>query len=336
MSRATSNRRLPVNPWWVVPVLALVAIAALVYQRSRVPDRGDWRAAVEHVKAHLESGDGITWAPYWAGEGRLFFHGLPAFHTPDTSRADLARYDRVWLLGAFGADFDDLPPGHERLDHNRFGGVTVDLVKVVGERVVGDLRADLEQMKVSRRNGDQVESCDFWDGRGWHCTLRRSAEATRRCLAQPVSRRLAQRRRDPHCGLDGWLNVSRDVRVIGDGVRRCVWFHPVAGKRLRIEWAEPPRGEALVIEYGFTDKVITDHTRKASRTKPATLIALHGERELGRQPVAAEKGWFHWRLPLDSGPGGLAIEVESGSQIDAHLCIDVTVRQGAQASGDRP
>lgn len=328
MNRAITKRRLPVNPWWGVPALALLAVFALIRQQSAVPDRADWRAAVDYVSGAIQPGDGLTWAPYWAGEGRIFFGELPAFHTPEIGQADLSRHDRVWLLGAFGYGFDDLPPGHTRLDHRRFGEVTVELVDVGGERVVGDLRAQLDAVKVTRQRGERVEACDFWDGRGWHCTLRRSPEATRRCLAQPISRRLSQRRRDPHCGLDQWLNVSRDVRVIGDGVRRCIWFHPVARQAVRIDWPEPPRGEALVVRYGFTDKVITDHTRKASRTQPATLVAFHGDRELGRREALPEKGWFEWRLPLDRGPGGLAIAVESSAQVDAHLCIDVTVRQG--------
>jgi len=123
--------------------------------------------------------------------------------------------------------------------------------------------------------------------------------------------------------------VSRDVRVIGDHPRRCVWFHPVGGKTLRAYWPEAPVGESLVIDYGFTDKVITDHTREAARTRPARLQVRQGDggAVLGAQSVTPEKGWRRWRLPLSGrSGGGLTIEVETEATVDAHLCIDVTVR----------
>lgn len=327
--------RVRFNPWWLVPAASLLAVLLVVRQRAAVPERGDWRAAVEAITPRLEPEDGIAWAPYWASEGRLFLHGLPGFHLPEIAEADLSRHRRVWLMGAFGADADDLPPGHRLIERAAFGDVTLDLVEVGGERVVGDLRAGLEGARISRVDGrGRVEACDFWDGRGWHCALRKSPQATRTCLAQPTARRLSQRRRDPHCGLDPWLNVSRDVRVIGDHPRRCVWFHPIGGKTLRLEWPDAPAGDALVVDFGFTDQAITDHTRAETRTRPATLRVRRGldGPVLGERPAPPEKGWHRWRLPLDGQGGPLVIEAETEATTDAHLCIDPTVRRGGGPS----
>lgn len=310
--------------WWLAPLIVALGVARIYAQRSSVPAPDDWRAAAEAVGAGLQDGDGVTWAPYWAGEGRQFLHGLPGFHLPDVEAADLARYERVWLMGAFGRDADDLPEGHRRVERQDFGEVTLDLVEVGGERVMGDLYAALETARVTRESR-RSEACDFWDGRGWHCTLKKSPDATRRCLARPIDRRLRDRRRDPHCGLDAWLNVSRDVRVIGDFPRRCVWFHPQQGKTLRLVWPDAPAGGSLVIDHGFSDQVITDHTRKEIRTTPATLVVRRGEATLGEHVVTPEKGWRRWRLPAGEG-GPIVIEATTESTTDAHLCIDVTVR----------
>lgn len=325
---ARTGRRF--NPWWLAPIAMLVAIGLLAQRRAAVPDRADWQSAAQAIAGGLASGDGVTWAPHWAGEGRLFLHGLPAFHLPALEQADLARYDRVWLMGAFGRSADDLPEGHRLVERRDFGPLTLDLVEVSGEKVLGDLRADLERVRVTRTKGSRVERCDFWDGRGWHCTLRKSPDQTRKCLGRPIEQRLRNRRRDPHCGLDPWLNVSRDVRVIGDHPRRCVWFHPVGGKTLRAYWPDPPVGDGIeaVLDFGFTDKVITDHTRKETRTRPAVLRLRRGSEGpvLGEQPVSPEKGWRRWRLPLSAGEGGLTVEVETEATVDAHLCIDLTLR----------
>lgn len=313
------------NPWLSAPLLAVAASAALWVQRSAVPARGDWEAATERVRAGLAPGDGVAWAPYYAGEGRLFLHGLPGFHLPDVAAADLARYDRVWLMGAFGRSADDLPGGHTRVSRDVFGGVTLDLVQVGGEKVVGDLYADLEQVEVVRVGGGE-QRCGFWDGRGWHCDLAKSEAATRQCLGQPVARRLAQQRKDPHCGLNPWLNVSRDVRVIARYPRRCVWFHPVAGKAVEIRWPTAPAGQSLVVDYGFTDQAITDNTLPQTRTRPAQLTVKRGGEALGERTAEPVAGWHRWRVDLPAGAAPLTLAVTSASTTDAHLCVDVTVR----------
>lgn len=320
----------------LLPLAVVVTIGLLVHQRSSVPTRADWAAAAGAITDGLQDGDGVAWAPYWAGEGRLFLHDLPAFHLPSLADADLSRFRRVWLLGAFGRDADDLPQGHRVVQRTAFGPLSLDLVEVGGERVLGDLRADLESVRVDHQSRQRTRRCDFWDGRGWHCTLRKSPAETRRCLGRPVQQRLRNRRRDPHCGLDPYLHVSRDVRVIGDFPRRCVWFHPKGGTTVRAFWPGAPAGESLVIDYGFTDKVITDHTRKESRTRPATLRVRRGDGGdvLGEQAVTVEKGWRRWRLPRGDGAAeGLMIEVETEGTVDGHLCIDVTVRGAAGEGG---
>ncbi|MEZ4472481.1 MAG: hypothetical protein R3F60_17145 [bacterium] len=333
--------RLPVTPWILVPLAVVAAAGALAWQRARVPSRADWQAATAAIRAELAPGDGVTWLPEWAGEGRLFFHDLPAFQLSDPGHADLARYDRVWILGAFGRDAGDVAGGHAVLRSQSFGRVDLDLVQVAGPRVVADLRAELDQARVTRVDARGAEkACDFWEGRGWVCDLQKSPDATRACLAASTATRFARMRSDPTCGLPVWFDgpgrygvgrgpqpVARDVRVIGEAPRPCVWFNPPPGRQIqRITWdARAPEGATLVIDHGFTDHAITDHGWDEARTKPATLRVRRGEAELASWTVAPEKGWRRQEVAL-AGAGPLILEVSGESDVDAHLCIDATVR----------
>jgi hypothetical protein len=316
------------TPWILAPVIVLFGVILTVWYRSEVPSRDDWRAATDHIRAHLRAGDGVTWAPYWAGEGRVFFDGLPAFHLTDELRPDLARYQRVWLLATFGSTAQEWAQVADVVSRVDFGEVSVELLRIKGPSVVSDLRASLDTAQVSLGVAPG-KVCDFWDGRGWHCKRKWSEERTVQCLNESTAKRLNRfrRRRAPHCGLDKWLNVSRDVRVIGDMPRRCIWLHPRAGKVTRVQWDAPTGGSTLVVDYGFTDKVITDHTRAQTRTQPAKLTASQSGEVLGSVVITPEKGWRRWSAPLSRGGAGpVMIEVSTASTVDAHLCVDVTVR----------
>ncbi len=320
------------NAWLLAPLLVLVGVLVTANYRSSVPERSEWQVVTQHIKGVLQDGDGVTWAPYWASEGRLYLHGLPAFHLPALEDADFARYRRVWLITAFGASPAKLPERYRVAESLEFGALSLHRVEADEPRVVADLLADLDRTRVSL--GQQPgKECDFWDGRGWHCRMRLSRPRTEACLKESTAQRLSRhrRRRQPHCGLDRWLNVSRDIRVIGDYPRRCVWFHPRAGKPTRIAWTIPAGSGALVLDYGFTDKVMTDHTRPTTRTAPAKIrVSLSGE-SVGEVEVAARKGWRRWTKELTvDAEAELVLEASTSSTVDAHLCIDATVRGGAR------
>ena len=323
------------NPWLLIPLAGLIAALMLWRQQAQVPTRADWRAATEYVRAEIEANDGVTWAPYWAGEGRLFLHDLPAFHTPDVKTADWARYSHVWLLGAFGWTAADLPPGHSVVGATqKFGGITVQRVAVPGPHVVADLYSGLDKAQVSRVQKGQTKRCTFWDGKGWHCDPKLSPEATLKCLNQPANRLLSKARRakcrgrdcDARsvCGLNYWMNVSRDVRMIGRYPRRCVWFHPRAGAIKRIEWPDVPAG-TTTIEYGFADRVIV-MLPKAPVVKPVTLTVRRSATEIGKIVAEPVEGWHRVELP-QSDSGTLIFDLETSSHRDGFFCFDATVRQ---------
>ena len=95
------------KPWIYLLILApLLSGIAIWSQRKEIPSRADWRAAVEQIESKLEPGDRISWYPEWAGEGRLFFHGLPVDTLPYQGPVDLGHAKRLWLIGAFSYDFE--------------------------------------------------------------------------------------------------------------------------------------------------------------------------------------------------------------------------------------
>jgi hypothetical protein len=318
------------NVWFIAPIIVLISVGLTISYRMAVPERSDWKAATDHVRAHLASLDGVTWAPYYMGEGRMFLHDLPAFHTVDETHADFARYQRVWLLSASTADTEALTRGHQTLEVRHFGAVTIHLLDIKGPRVVADLYADLKQAMVSKGDGPKRRACSFWDGRGWYCDLEFGEGRVLSCLRESTVSRLRRqrRRRHPECGLNPWLNVSRDVRVIGRAPRRCVWFHPDKSAASRIEWVPQKQGDKLVIDYGFTDKVITDHSRENSRTQPASLRLIGDGTEIGTRVIKPEPGWHRWTIDAPTA-GNLIFEITTASHVDAHFCFDATIRASA-------
>lgn len=354
--KPTRTSRLRGWLWLLLPVAVFVSAAVGAAQRDRVPTRRDWQAAVEAVRARLKPGDGVTWAPYTQGEGRLFFGDLPVFHTRDLATADLARYDRVFVLGALGYDAAPLlaprgdAPVHRLAEGGRqtFGRVTVDEVEVAGPKVTGDLLATLDRATVRRRYTDGRERlCDFWSGQGWHCEPKAAPELVRQCLGESVAARLARHDRkqrspdqlDADCGLDPELHVSRDVRLIGDTPRHCVWFHPAAGATVQLEWTEAPAAEVLVIDEGFADPMVADNYARELHVSPARLRVLRAGTELGALEIPAQKGWRRHELPLPAGASAAPItfEIASASDRDAHFCFDPTLRMRSRTpSGGAP
>ena len=335
----TVFRKGRLNAWLLVPLAVLAGVGALVWQQARIPTREDWQAATAAVREELEPTDGVAWIPYWAGEGRLFLHGLPAFHLTEPEQADFARYRRVWLLGAFGHGASDLGGEHRVLRSQAFGRITLELIEVAGPRVTADLRAELDRVKVTRIDTQGRETkCDFWDGRGWWCDLRKAPEAIRTCLAQTTEARFSQRQRDPTCGLPTWFDgpgrygvgrgpqpVARDARVIAEAPRRCVWFNPPPGRAVqRIEWPVTGTG-TLVLDHGFTDHAITDHGWDGTRTREAVVRVKRGGQIIKEIKALPIKGWLRTEVEL-AGEGPVVLEVQGASDVDAHLCIDATVR----------
>ncbi|MGB0646713.1 MAG: hypothetical protein ACPGQS_06015, partial [Bradymonadia bacterium] len=285
------------------------------------------------VRSARAPSDGLTWMPFYFEEGSRLFEGLNAFEMPDWSIRDLSRYERVWVIAADHSELEDVGGDLVVEAVHRVGPLTVWRVDNRGERVVADLYDDLKAAKVSEVGG---RDCDFWAVDGWHCLAESRRPKTERCLAESTQKRLSRfkRRRDPHCGLSPWFHVSQDVRVIDRFARRCVWIHPRRQKPFRVTWSPGVSFDHVVIKYGFTDRVISMHSRPRPRTHAARLLLSQGERtqEINIQPV---QGWFERRIPAaaPSKDGPIVLELTTDNPVDGHFCVDLTVRKRGMHDG---
>ena len=318
-----------VNALWVVPGAILLSVIGLIHSKSEVPTRSDWARAAQHVRSELKPDDGVTWAPYWAGEGRLFFHDLPAFGAPPDDLDGYHRFRRVWRMSAFGQQHEG------QTDHTvearwQFGGVTLELLTTAQPRSVVSLYTDLPAVTVQRMRPTRVEPCDFWDGRGWHCVSPSKVGRIRDCLTEgtPARLRRFRQRKDPHCGLNPWLNVSRDHRVIGRYPRRCVWLHPVAGAETQGRWRPKVRGQTLHLRFGFADKVVEYFKGKIPRTKPLTLKVASDNHPPSEFVVDPSPGWKNETIDLPSDLTELILSVSTSATVDAHFCLEADIRRG--------
>ena len=100
----------------------------------------------------------------------------------------------------------------------------------------------------------------------------------------------------------------------------------MADAKVRLTWNDAPGGDALVVDYGFSDPMVADNYRKQIRVTPATLRVLRAGTELKSINVPAQKGWRRESIDLPSGPAPLAFEIATPSTSDAHFCFDPTVR----------
>jgi len=321
-------RNLRSNPSLTVVIGLTVLSWSLIFgYRSSVPNAEDWSSAVDYVRSVRSEQDGLTWIPHYVEEGTPLFSGLNAFETPDLTSPDFSRFERVWVLASHGESPKGFPGFlSAELVHEQ-GAIGVWRVENHGERVVADLYRDLESVVV--RQGTQGE-CDFWSGNGWHCLHKSRRERTRSCLKESTAQRLNRfrRKRSPHCGLSPWFHVSRDVRVIDRSPRRCVWVHPKKREPFTVDWPVNISADDLVIRYGFTDRVISMHSRPTPRTQPAQLqiTGLESPVSVDIKPVA---GWFEKRLSVQITPPHrtLRLTVTTSSPVDGHFCMDVTLRK---------
>ena len=350
-------------------LIPILSIFALWRQQSQVPSRDDWRGVVEEISDALQPGDRISWYPEWAGEGRLFFHGLPVDPLPYKGPVDLGHGERLWLIGAFGYDFERLQSEHPLagphalLERRERGALTLELIEVREPRVIASLRDALADVEVSRtplRGSAEQQRCTFWDGRGWHCRLRRSPAATNQCLARPLrlkhrrrarGRHLYQLRKRRHlpyvdCGLHPTEHVSQDIRIIGGDPRRCVWLSPHRGHRLQLRWTLPsstPPGSQLVADYGWTDLSVRPPFSRRSEAKAVRLeLSTEGTstgtgtgtgaaQSLPPFQWAPELGWRREARPLAPGTRSvtLALSAARDDTRDGELCVSLTVRAPA-------
>src|SRR4051812_37695864 len=112
------------SPWWLVFLgLAVAEVIALTVRVSRVPPEDDWIAAAALVRTQLESNDAISVAPAWA-DPLLRLHLGDRMNAKLSGRADLAAFERLWVLSIRGRRSPEAPAREPDFEQT-FGRVSV-------------------------------------------------------------------------------------------------------------------------------------------------------------------------------------------------------------------
>lgn len=145
---------LPLHPrsaWLALPAVVLVLVAvweivATVRAPATVPDDAAWRAAASVVRAKMQKGDLIVFAPDWIDPvGRLHLGDL--ISVDDAARMDAAKYGRIWELSIRGARSPDTA-GLTPVEITEGNGVTIRRFERAPAIVLADLRERLSSAKI--------------------------------------------------------------------------------------------------------------------------------------------------------------------------------------------
>ena len=303
------------------------SVWSTIQRQNSVPSRETWSMAAEHIKAHFQEKDFVTWYPEWASESRLALHSLPVIPLPQQGEVDFAQANRLWVLGAFDRDGVHLSKSSKYqiiqrlslLSQTRYqaqdsGSVTVSLMQVQGALNLHELYDELDDPSsviFSRRKIDSeyAEKCDFWALGGWHCSpdshsLQKRATS---CLARPQAQQLKRRsrRRDLYtldrrrwlpyidCRLHPTEHLSRDWRVIDESPKRCISAIPHQGRLAQLSWFVPMQPKAIKIwfKYGWEDLALR-HPFRASKAQALKVELKQANQILFADIIHPKLGWF--------------------------------------------
>jgi hypothetical protein len=285
----------------VLPALLALAILASValtaVRRGRVPADADLDDLARAVRAGFATGDVVLATPPWLVGAQARLGDLPYLSPRELVVADLRGYRRVWLFEQAGpsATWRD---ALERLGPRRevalAGRAQVSLVTLATPEVARfDLWRDLEEARVLARYapGEPWQACDVFTRERWSCP------------------------RDP-----GWSYVGREVRLVGNEPRACLWAHPLLpGGTLRLELPRRAAGTSVSLAYGFLDDVVW-------RVKaPVAVRLLAGDEPLFSALRAAEPGVGRAEIALPDHAGPIALELTASYNHGAHFCVELRV-----------
>lgn len=287
----------------VIVTTSLVASLLLsVWRLAHTVDDADLDAAAAAVRRNFRVGDLIIVEPRALVGPRQRLGDLPLWEPRSLNAEDVRQYRRVHLMRVDAIGLDDgaasvLATVGSEIDAQSFGGVELrTYVLAGGDRVLFDLRSEIDRVRVVARYADGVEStCERWDGNRWVCP------------------------RNP-----GWNYVGRKTLDIDDQPRDCVWMHPLPkGGTLRIELPPIEGGAAITGGYGFP----FGSARRARA--PVRVRVLRGDSVVLSFRHAPRRGWERYRQELSTSDAALAIELTTDNNGVSHFCMSFQIVEPA-------
>ena len=122
--------------------LTEVGVQTAIY--LRVPSEASWDAAAAYVRAQVQPGDGIVFAPHWVDPiGRLHFGDLVSVE--EAARPDRSRQGRIWEVSIRGARHPEAVG--QVADERSFGRVRVRRLERSPAKVLFDFTAAMPERR---------------------------------------------------------------------------------------------------------------------------------------------------------------------------------------------
>jgi hypothetical protein len=243
----------------LLALLAAVETATALTASARVAPAADWDAAAAEVRAGLEQGDLILFAPRWVDQiGRA--HLGDVIPVEMAARADADRYARVWEVSIRDARADETRGAH-LVRQAQHGRVRVALYEKPAASVLYDLTAHADEARVTQTLGVGI---------GGETPCYRDVGSGFRCAGSHVERRTLEIDYQPRRGI----------------------LAPVDGPRTtHIAFAEVPFGAALVLYAGIHDY----YARKNGDGRVDFRVLVDGREQLASS-VGNGDGWRRFEL----------------------------------------
>ena len=327
---SASSRLAPAPKWasarWLAFLgVALAEVCALGVRKSQVRDESDFRAAAAIIRRDFQNTDAITVAPSWA-DPLLRLHLGDRIGLKVAGRADLAPFERLWVLSLRGARADEAP---ERAPdfHAATHGISIDRYDFAPSPVVFDLVDALPSASVDIRVGEQRVPCTY---------LERAGGAERGGLgAGPAAPRQRFACQSSEAG-----QTSVGATIVEDLLlmpRRCVLTPPRPNEPISITYKDVHFGSELVV---YASLYYEDERYQVG--VPVTMRVFVNERLRATFVHEDGDGTKRYQLDLRSFPfeggqqraplsGDLRLEISAPDSIRRSYCWSGSIRDAKRA-----
>jgi hypothetical protein len=296
----------------LLPIAAVIELAAGVRQRSAAPREADYDAIIPVVSQLHREGDLVVVAPRWAEPHVRRALGDDFFPLAAVARSDTARFPRAIEISLLGEEASELS-GFREVDRRDAGGMRVRVLENgAPEPVVFDFVEHLEPRWASAFGTDPAVGCS------WSDRARVASGGLGGTPTFPAKRFV--------CQDDFYLNVS--ATIIADErflPRRCIYAHPTpAGARV-VRFDKVPLGQRIVGHSGLYWMI-----ERSKLGAPVDLeVRVDGD-SLGTFTHSDGEGWK--RFEVDLGPHANSQEASVEFVVSAaryehrHFCFQADSR----------
>ena len=242
----------------LLALLAVVETGTALTASARVATAADWQAAAAEVRADLQPGDLIVFAPQWADQvGRSVLGDVIPVEM--AARSDADRYARVWEVAIRGAHAPEIA-GARLVHGGDHGRVHVALYEKSSVSVLYDFTARADEARVTQSQGSAAAETPCYHDSG----------AIGRCPGSRVERRTLE--------ID--YRPRRGILAPADNARTT-----------HIDFSEVPLGKSLVVYAGIHDY----YARKNSDALVDFRVTIDGKPQLALH-VGNDDRWSRFEI----------------------------------------